>query len=85
MNGSEIAAQGTHWNDNRSSVAGLSFPTKRVGGRSKTIMKPAKSTDSQEKVGGHNHSLGSNLIQVTMDHGDPGHRLKIVSEDKSPF
>lgn len=68
MDGSGIAAQGTHWNDNLSSLPGLPFPTKSNVASKKIIKKQAKSMDPHEKVCGHIHFSGSNLITAAMMH-----------------
>lgn len=86
MNGSEITAQGTHWNDNLSSLTGLSFPIKSNGASNKIIEEQDKSMDPHEKVCGLICFPRSNQIPVTMTHRDQGHKIKTVyGEKNSPF
>lgn len=76
MNGSEITAQGTHWNDNLSSLTGPSFPIKSNGANNKIIEKRDKSIDSHEKVYGLICFPRSNQIPVTMTQIDQGDKIK---------
>lgn len=78
MNGSEITAQGTHWNDNLSSLTGLSFPIKSNGADNKIIEKQDKSMDSHEKVCGLICFPRSNQIPVTMTQRHQGQKTKMV-------
>lgn len=78
MNGSEITAQGTHWNDNQSSLTGLSFPIKSNGASNKVIKEQDKSMDPHEKLCGLICFPRSNPIPITVTQREQVHKIKTV-------